>query len=396
MNIEQIRLDTVGCHDKIFLNSAGSSMMPKIVISKMTEYIKQEELLSGYEVAKNRTNQIQEFYIEIGKLINCEAKNIAFMYNATDAYSKALSAIPFAIGDSILTTNDDYISNHLAFISLQKRFGINILRSTNLPNGDINFDDFEQLVKINNPKLVAVTHIPTNSGLIQNAEKVGEICSKYNIWYLLDACQSVGQIKVDVQKIKCDFLSSTGRKFLRGPRGTGFLYISDKVIKEKLEPLFIDMQGATWTSAETYEVQMNGKRFEEWEFSYANLVGLTESVRYANNIGIDKIQSYNVKLSEILRSSLSRIPKMKIMDKGSNLSSIVTFYVEGIELDKLCNFLKENNVIYSVSHKEYAIIDMTEKGVDWVIRLSPHYFNTIQEIENVVDILHKFPINDKK
>ena len=391
MNLEKIRLDTVGCHNKIFLNSAGSSMMPKIVISKMTEYIKQEELLSGYEVAKNRINQIQEFYIEISKLINCEPKNIAFMFNATDAYSKALSAIPFSIGNSILTTNDDYISNHLAFISLQKRFGINILRSANLPNGDIDFDDFEQLVKINNPKLVAVTHIPTNSGLIQNIERVGEICSKYNIWYLLDACQSVGQIKVDVQKIKCDFLSSTGRKFLRGPRGTGFLYISDKVIKEKLEPLFIDMQGATWTSAGTYEVKMNGKRFEEWEFSYANLVGLTEAVRYANNIGIEKIQSYNLKLSQILRSSLARIPKIKIMDKGSNLSSIVTFYIEGIELDKLCNFLTENNVIYSVSHKEYAIIDMTEKGVDWVIRLSPHYFNTIEEIENVVDILLKFP-----
>ena len=271
----------------------------------------------------------------------------------------------------------------------KKRFGIIILRSDNLPNGDIDFNNFEALVKTHNPKLIAITHIPTNSGLIQNAEKVGEICRKYNIWYLLDACQSVGQIVVDVQKIKCDFLSVTGRKFLRGPRGSGFLYISDRVINEKLEPLFIDLQGATWTSADSYEVQMNAKRFEEWEISYSTLVGLTEAVKYANNIGIDKIQAYNTIISAKLRSDLSKIPKLKIMDKGSNLSSIVTFHVEGIELEELCKFLKINMVGHSVSNREYAIIDLTNKGVNWVIRLSPHYFNTMLEIENMTTILQK-------
>ena len=381
MNIEQIRLNTIGCHDKIFLNSAGSSLMPKVVMKKVKAYMKQEELLGGYEVAKNRETQISEFYTEIARLLNCRADNIAFMYNATDAYSKALSSIPFAVDDTILTTNDDYISNHLAFISLQKRFGIKILRSKNLPNGDIDFVNFEQLVKIHQPKLVAITHIPTNSGLIQNAEKVGEICTKYGLWYLLDACQSVGQIVVDVQKIKCDFLSSTGRKFLRGPRGTGFLYVSDRVISEKIEPLFIDMQGATWTGTETYEVQMSGKRFEEWECSYATLVGLTEAVRYANKIGIDKIQARNAVLSSTLRNNLSKINGVKVMDRGSNLSSIVTFHIEGIELDAFCEHLKQNTVRHAVAYKQHALIDLSDKGVDWVVRLSPHYFNTLAEME---------------
>ena len=389
MNIEQIRLNTIGCHDKIFLNSAGSSLMPKVVMKKVKAYMKQEELLGGYEVAKNRETQISEFYTEIARLLNCRADNIAFMYNATDAYSKALSSIPFAVDDTILTTNDDYISNHLAFISLQKRFGIKILRSKNLPNGDIDFVNFEQLVKIHQPKLVAITHIPTNSGLIQNAEKVGEICTKYGLWYLLDACQSVGQIVVDVQKIKCDFLSSTGRKFLRGPRGTGFLYVSDRVISEKIEPLFIDMQGATWTGTETYEVQMSGKRFEEWECSYATLVGLTEAVRYANKIGIDKIQARNAVLSSTLRNNLSKINGVKVMDRGSNLSSIVTFHIEGIELDAFCEHLKQNTVRHAVAYKQHALIDLSDKGVDWVVRLSPHYFNTLAEMEQVSNIIRE-------
>jgi cysteine desulfurase / selenocysteine lyase len=393
MNVEQIRIDTIGCHDKIFLNSAGSSLMPKAVVETVTEYIRQEEMLGGYEVARNRADQINAFYAEIGKLINCDARNIAFMFSATDAYSRALSAIPFAAGDSIVTSNDDYISNHIAFISLKKRYGIKIFRSENLANGDIDLDSFENLVKTHQPKLVALTHIPTNSGLIQDAEKVGEICSKYNIWYLLDACQSIGQMVVDVQKIKCDFLSATGRKFLRGPRGSGFLFISDKVIKEKLEPLFIDMRGATWTSAETYEVQMSGKRFEEWEFSYASLVGLTEAVKKANAIGMDKIQAYNQILANTLRNNLNNIKGCKVLDKGSQLSSIVTFHVDGIELDNLCEYLKKNEVRHSVTYKEHAIIDLTNKGVDWVIRFSPHYFNTLEEIESATNILRKLFIH---
>lgn len=396
MDIIKIRKGTIGCEGQVFLNSAGSSLMPATVAKSITDYIRLEEKYGGYDVAKMKSVEIIEFYTEIGKLLNCQAKNIAFMYNATDAYSKALSAIPFREGDCILTTNDDYISNQIAFISLQKRFGIKIVRAKNLPDGNIDFDDFEQLAKTCQPKLVSLTHIPTNSGLIQNAEKVGEICQQENIWYLLDACQAVGQIAVDVQKIKCDFLSATGRKFLRGPRGTGFLYISDRVINEKLEPLFIDMQGARWTQFENYEVEMSGKRFEEWEFSYASLIGLKEAVRYVNSIGIREIQARNTELANKLRTELSQIPNTKVLDKGTNLGSIITVHVAGIELAKLCDLLSQHKIIHSVSHKEYALIDFTKKGVDWAIRLSPHYFNTMDEIENTIKVFSKIAEDNAK
>ena len=387
MDINSIRQDTVGSSNMIFLNSAGSSLMPKIVLEKMTDYLHQEEQGGGYGVADLKADEINGFYTELAKLLNCQPHHIAFAYNATDAYSRALSAIPFAPGDYILTTNDDYISNQIAFLSLQKRLGVRIIRSGNLTNGDIDLDNFEQLIKKHSPKLAAVTHVPTNSGLVQQAEEIGEICKKYDTWYLLDACQSVGQLVVDVHKIGCDFLSATGRKFLRGPRGTGFLYISERVIHEGLEPLFIDMRGADWTNVNEYKIQMNAKRFETWEFSYASLIGLTEAVRYANKIGIDKIYEYNQQLAKKFRERLSKIQGLQLLDRGSCLCSIITFHKSGCELNQIETVLKNNKVEYTVSLKNYALIDFTSKGVDWAIRLSPHYFNTYEEIETVTDIL---------
>jgi len=387
MNIQLMRQDTPGCADKIFLNSAGSSLMPQIVTKKMTEYLCQEENLGGYEVARSRENDINEFYRETAKLINCDAENIAFAYNATDAFAKALSSIPFKNGDFILTTNDDYISNQIAFLSLKKRFGINIIRAANVANGDIDLDDFERLVHQHHPVLVAITHIPTNSGLVQQAEEIGKICEKQDVWYLLDACQSVGQLVVDVKKIGCDFLSATGRKFLRGPRGTGFLYASDKAISKGLEPLFIDMRGADFINSDEYKVQKNAKRFELWESSYASLIGLTEAVRYANNIGLENIYEYNQKLVKRLRENLSKTEGIHLLDKGSQLSNILTFKTDKHELNRIEVALKKVNVFYSVTNKYHSLTDFSARNGERVIRLSPHYFNTFDEVDRVTEVI---------
>ncbi|WP_262696762.1 aminotransferase class V-fold PLP-dependent enzyme [Chryseobacterium sp. 3008163] len=238
MNIEKIRQDTKGLSDKIFLNSAGSSLMPSIVVESMVDYFHQEEQFGGYEVANRNVDLLEQFYKETAKLINCKPSNIGFAASATEAFAKALSSIIFKEGDCIITTVDDYISNQITFISLQKKLNVQIFRMKNLPDNELDLEDFENLIKKYNPKLVAVTHIPTNSGLIQNVEAVGKICRQYDIFYLVDACQSVGQMVVDVEKINCDFLTATGRKFLRGPRGTGFLYVSDRVLEKDYAPCF--------------------------------------------------------------------------------------------------------------------------------------------------------------
>ena len=239
MDIVSIRNDTAGCSDKIFLNSAGSSLPPRVVTQKMIEYLVQEEQVGGYETERLRSSEIDNFYVQVAAMLNCKTHNVAYAYSATDAYARALSAIPFRANDVILTTDDDYISNQIALLSLQKRFHVKVVRTKNQPNGEIDLEFMEEQIRLHHPVLIAVTHIPTNSGLVQQAEEVGGLCKKYDILYLLDACQSVGQMVVDVQKIGCDFLNATGRKFLRGPRSSGFLYVSDKVLSGDNEPLFL-------------------------------------------------------------------------------------------------------------------------------------------------------------
>lgn len=386
MNIELIRKETAGCSDKIFLNNAGSSLMPEIVVNTMIDYIKQEEEFGGYVIMNRDQELINQFYEETAKLLNCKSSNIAFATSSTDAYAKALSSIPFKEGDCIITTIDDYISNQIAFISLQKRFNIDVIRVKNLQDHEIDLEDLEILIKKHHPKLIAVTHIPTNSGLIQNVEGVGAVCKKYDILYLVDACQSVGQLKVDVQKIGCDFLTATGRKFMRGPRGTGFLYVSDKVLDQKLAPLFLDMRGAGWTEFDDYEIFQTARRFEHWEISYSSLRGLTEAVKYANTIGPENIEGYNRKLAEAFRTGLKN-KGYKILDEGKHLGSIVTFCDMNNDIEKIQKVLSQNRVYFSISNKSSALIDFTNKNVTVAIRLSPHYFNTHEEQEAVTNLL---------
>lgn len=389
MNTDKIRQEIRGLSDgKLFFNNAGSSLMPNIVVDSMLDYLKQEEQFGGYEVANKNADLLENFYTETAKLINCKPSNIAFMTSATEAFSKALSSIIFKEGDTVITTVDDYISNQITFISLQKRLNVKIIRIKKLENNELDLEDLENLIKEHHPKLVAVTHIPTNSGLIQDIEAIGKICRQYDILYLADCCQSVGQMVVDVEKIGCDFLTATGRKFMRGPRGSGFLYVSDRVLEQDYAPILLDMRGAHWSEYNNYELFKTGKRFEHWEVSYAAVLGMMEAVKYANTIGLNNIENYNKKLAETLRKNLEK-GGFKVLDIGKNLSSIVTFCGPDNDLEYIQKVLKENNVFFSVSYKNSALIDFTDKKVDGAVRLSPHYFNTLEEIEKVSDILHK-------
>ena len=308
------------------------------------------------------------------------------MTSATEAFAKALSSIIFNEGDCIITTADDYISNQITFISLHKKLKVNIIRIKNLPDNGLDLEDLEDLIRKHRPKLVAVTHIPTNSGLIQNVEGVGKICRQYDVLYLVDACQSVGQMVVDVRQIGCDFLTATGRKFMRGPRGSGFLYVSDKVLKQDYAPLLLDMRGADWSEYDDYKLFTTAKRFEHWEISYASLLGFTKAIQYANSIGLENIGRNNKKLSEKLRQNL-RNAGFKVWDIGSHLSSIVTFCGPDNDLEQIQKVLKDNTIFFSVTHKNSALIDFTNKNISGIVRLSPHYFNTAKEIEQVSGIL---------
>lgn len=386
MNIDEIRKDTPGCASKIHFNNAGASLPADTVTNAIRDYISFESLTGGYEAADIKKTEIQEFYSSAAKLVNTTENNIAFTSSATNSFSLALSSIPLERGDTILIANEDYISNQIAFLSLQQRLGIQLIRAKSLSTGGVDLNNMEELINKHHPKLVSLTHVPTNTGLIQPVEDVGKMCADKDILYLVDACQSVGQIPVDVQKIGCDFLTATMRKFLRGPRGSGFLYASERVLKEKFTPLFVDMRGAEWTGADTYEVRMNAKRFEEWELPYALVMGSKEAINYALNIGIANIAERNRALCDILRAKLNSI-ELKVLDLGKHQSSIITIEMPGKQPNEVLEYLRAININTSTSHRSNAQIDFASKKVDWALRISPHYFNTEDEIDSLIQSL---------
>ncbi|MVM28509.1 aminotransferase class V-fold PLP-dependent enzyme [Spirosoma sp. HMF4905] len=386
LDLARLRADTPGCLDNLFMNSAGASLMPQPVVTAMMEYLQQETQLGGYEVERLRTGQIARFYDETAQLLNTQPGNIAYAYSATDACIQVLSAIPFRAGDTILTTTNDYVSNQLAFLSMQQRLGIRLLRINDLPNGDLDLTHLEELIRIHRPVLVAVTHIPTNSGLVLPAEEVGKLCRQYNVWYLLDAAQSAGQLPLDVARIQPDFLIATGRKFLRGPRNTGFLYVSDKVLEAGLSPLFIDRRAATWTGPDAYALQTSARRFEPQEISLLS-VGLTEAIRYANQVSLEAIIQQNQHLMNRLRTGLEQIDGLVLLDRGSRQSNLLTFHTTRQSLPTLEATLRHERVIFTTQYPPSALIDFQRKGIDWLIRLSPHYFNTLDEMDSVVDLI---------
>ncbi len=356
-------------------------------MNAIMEYLEEEETIGGYKLEEDRADQLDQLYLHAAEMLNCEPQNIAFANNATDAYSKALSSIPFEKDDVVILSDDDYVSNYMHFITLRKRHKILIRRIRNLDNGDLDLEHFQKLVQTHRPKLVSVSHVPTSSGIIQNVNAIGKICADNEITYLVDACQSIGQMPIDCQAIQCDFLSATGRKFLRGPRGTGLLYVSDRILFEGNTPLYVDLGGAEWTDVHSYQAIKSARRFEFWERPCALIRGLSEALRYANNLGLERVQKYNQTLTEQLRRNLSELKDVTVFDRGSKLSNICTWKKEGKSLKATKDHLDKNDVFYSIVDRNSALIDFDKKKVDWVVRFSPHYFNTKNEINQAVEIV---------
>ena len=388
LDLNQIRHDTPSLDERIFLNSAGSSLMPKPVLDTMLEYLNDEARFGGYEVMGRHSHLLELFYTEAANLINAESDSIAFTTSATDAFARALSSLTYSSEDNILITTVDYVSNYLFIVALKERYGVGVHIIENESNGLLDLNDLEKKLDQLNPKIVSITHMPTNSGLIQNVIRIGEIISKYpETIYILDACQSLGQVEVDVEKIKCDFLTTSGRKFMRGPRGSGFLYVSNKMIEKGLHPLSSDAFGSDWTSPLTYAPKTSASRYEYFEKSYAGLVGLGQACSYINKVGIRNIEDRGKILSSRLRSNLKGIKGITLYDHGDQLSNIITFTKSNLGKEESLSYLQNNKIVCGASERFSALIDFDLKGISWALRLSPHYFNTEKEIDKVSELI---------
>lgn len=379
------RDETPGCAHRNHLNNAGAALMPEPVIQATTDHLTLEANIGGYEAAEEREKELDRAYEAIASLVGGAPRNIAITSSATAAFIQAMSSFDFAPDDVIVTSRCDYTSNQLHYLSLARRQRVRIVRAEDLPEGGVDPDSVRALVRELHPRLVAISWVPTNSGLVQDVAAVGDACEEFGTRYLIDACQAVGQLSIDTEQLRCDYLSATARKFLRGPRGIGFLYVSDRALGRGDHPLYVDMRGATWEAPDDLSLVKDARRFEDWEFPYALVLGLGTAVEYANTVGVDRAGARAIALAEMLRSRLASIERVRVLDRGRDRCAIVTADVEGWDATVLVGELRRRHINVSASLRWYGLLDMTEKGVESAVRFSPHYYNTTEEIEAAVD-----------
>lgn len=381
------RADTPGCTRLAHLNNAGAALVPRPVQDAILGHLALEQELGGYEAADARSEAVHQAYAAMARLVGAEVRNVALVQNSTVAFAQALTAFDLGAGDIVLTSRADYASNQIMYLSLARRRGVEVVRARDAAEGGVDPEEVRRLVSRRRPALVALTWIPTNSGLIQPVEAVGQICREAGVPYLIDACQAVGQIPIDIGRLHCDYLSGTARKFLRGPRGIGFLYVSDRALHAGAHPLLVDMRGADWTGSDAFELRPDARRFETWEIAFALVLGLGAAAEYALMVGVGTAGRRARELAEYARASLGAVPGIRLLDRGPELCAIVTLAVAGHDAGKLKLELRRRGINTSSPHREDAVIDMDEKQTTSALRISPHYYNTREEIDTAVGAL---------
>ncbi|MCA0302053.1 MAG: aminotransferase class V-fold PLP-dependent enzyme [Proteobacteria bacterium] len=387
LDLAALRAETPGCAHVLHLNAAGSALPSQRTLDATVGHLRREAEIGGYEAAAEAEAQLEGFYPAAATLIGAAPDEIAFVENATRAWDLAFYSLDFQPGDRILTCRSEYSSNYISYLQVARKTGAEIVVVPDDRHGQIDVKALEDMIDAHT-KLVSISHMPTQGGLVQPAEAVGKIAHDRGVLYLLDACQSVGQLPVNVDALHCDFLSVTGRKYLRGPRGTGFLYARRRSTAH-IEPLLLDNHAAKWTGDNEYTVRADARRFENWERYFAGVIGLKVAIDQANELGMEAIWARLRTLADGLRARLARVKGVTPADLGQVKGAIVTFAVEGHDHAELKAKLRAQAINVTVSTQFSSRLDLKGRGLKDVMRASVHVYNTEEELDRFVAALAK-------
>jgi len=388
LDIARLRRETAGCEDFLHFDNAGSALMPDAVYATITDHLARERQRGGYRAAEDAGADVQRVYASAAQLLGCRADEIAIVENATRAWDMAFYGLPIGDGDRILTGRSEYCSNYLAMLQVCQRTGATVEVIPDDDAGQVSIEALERTLD-RSVKVIALTHVPMTSGLVNPAAAVGRIARAAGIPFLLDACQSVGQLPVQVSEIGCDMLSATSRKFLRGPRGVGLLYVRREFV-ERLDPPFVDYRAIdsdTWVAPGPYVLRNDARRFENWETSYAGKLGLGTAIDYALMLDLARTYAVGQGLGAELRSRLEEIEGVQIQDRGNELCGIVSFTMEGHDPNDIARALAARSINVSALGAAGTPLDLPARGLTGIVRASVHYYNTTDEVERFCSAL---------
>lgn len=386
-DVARARRETPGCTEVLHFNNAGAALMPQPVLAALRRHLDREATQGGYEAAAEAEAEIAHVYDTAARLLGCHRDEVAIVENATRAWDMAFYALPLAPGDRILTTQASYASNYLAFLQRTRHTGARVEVIENDPHGQVSVAALRAALD-DRVKLIALTHVPTNGGLVNPAAAVGRVAREAGIPFLLDACQSAGQMPLDVATLGADMLSLTSRKYLRGPRGMGLLYVR-RALLDRLEPPFIDLRAATWTGPARFAFRDDARRFETWETNVAAKIGFGVAMDYALGWGLEAIEARVVPLAERLRARLRTLPGVTVHDVGRTRCGLVTFSAATTDAEAIQQALRARGINTSVSAPSSTLLDARARRLPPLVRASVHYYNTDDEIERFCSNLTK-------
>ncbi|MCL1586943.1 MAG: aminotransferase class V-fold PLP-dependent enzyme [Actinomycetia bacterium] len=386
IDVSRLRADTPGVKKVTHFNNAGAALMPNPVIDAVQDYFEHEALYGGYETHRKRGNQIEAVYQSLAELIGADRSEVALSDNATRAWDVMFYALGLGEGDRIVTTSSEYVSNWAAYLQARDQKGVVVDVVPDTTAGDLDVEALESMVNERETALITLNHMPTNGGLVNDAIAVGEVAARHDVAYLLDACQTIGQMPIDVREIGCDMLTGTSRKYLRGPRGVGFLYVRDS-FADRLDPVFVEVENAPIVLPDSYTLARGAHRFETWEKSYANVAGFGAAIDYAMDVGIAEMWERIQRLASTMRQQLSMIEGVTVRDRGLTKGGIVTFEVDSRQTLEVRELLAERSINVSVSTPFSAPYDMHARSIEGLVRASVHAYNTDNEIDDLISAI---------
>jgi cysteine desulfurase/selenocysteine lyase len=388
LNLDQIRNQLPNPESLIHMDNAGASPPATPVLNAMLEHLQLEQRVGGYRAQELTEQKQNQFYTATAKMIGCQSHELAFTDSATRAYDMAFYGIEIHPGQTVLLSPTEYASNHISIIQRCRAIGARWEVMPGDLNGVVDLVALAKRLDQRNVALVTVSHVPTNSGVVQPIDGIGKLTRGLEIPYLVDACQSVGQLALDVNTINCDVLSFTGRKFLRGPRGTGALFVREQFL-DRIDPPILDLFSAPLTAVDDYRIRDDCRRFETWEFNVAAKIGLATAIQYYLDLGIEAVQARVCLLAARLADAVGSLPEFKIQDGVRGQCGIVTLIHSAIPASELHRLLADEGIFSTASGVDNSWLDTDQPGTRAVLRLSPHYFLTEVEVDKTVKQLEQ-------